>query len=105
MLLIIEAFQGGGAPRQGGVGPRRVCRYAAGDCVEPVSAALRARLNDRCVGRPRCSVAVDVGSWLHSCNRFADYTHVVYQCIPSWFRLTVCYTVHSARRDATKLSS
>ena len=89
MLLIVEAFQGGRPSRQGDGGRderqrqrRRVCRYAVGDCVEPVTAELRARLAKSCVGRSRCSVAVDVG-WMHSCDRFTDYTQVVYKCIPS----------------------
>ena len=92
MLLIVEAFQGGrpSPPRHGDVvdGPkrrlqrRRMCGYEAGDCVEPVTPELSDRLSDSCVGRSRCSVIVDVG-WMRSCSSFADYSQVIYQCIPS----------------------
>jgi len=91
MLLIVEAFQGS----NGDVGDghrgeseerrrrrRQVCRYVAGDCIEPVTLELISRLSNSCVGRSSCSVAVDVG-WMHSCNRLADYSQVIYQCIPS----------------------
>jgi len=88
MMLIVEAFQGGRPKLQASGSTERqrrqgrVCRYSAGDCVEPVTPELSSRLSDSCVGRPRCSVAVDV-SWMRSCNSFADYSQVIYQCIPS----------------------
>ena len=89
MLLIVEAFQGGsnvdghrGESDERRRRRRRVCRYAAGDCIEPVTLELISRLSNSCVGRSSCSVAVDVG-WMHSCNRLADYSQVIYQCIPS----------------------
>ena len=97
MLLIVEAFQGSrsslrgsdGVGRQGESEERRlVCQYAVGDCVEPVTSEHISRLSNSCVGRSSCSVAVDVG-WMYSCNSLADYSQVVYQCIPSSFCLTV----------------
>ena len=86
MILIVEGFQGRTSRQveDGKHHHRRVCRYAAGDCVEPVTAELRSRLFRSCVGRSRCSVVVDIG-WMHSCKSFADYIQVVYQCIPSSF--------------------
>jgi len=90
MLLIVDSFQGG---RQDGhvvgrpnMDRHSVCRYTVSDCVEGITAELSSRLAKTCVGRSRCSVLVDVG-WMRSCNSFADYTQVTYQCIPSEFRL------------------
>lgn len=64
----------------------RNCRSTRSDCTDKVPGQLDSRLVDQCVGRPSCSVAVD-SSWIESCNGYAQFIQVIYQCVPRKYRI------------------
>ena len=111
LILIVDSFQGRSRAltRNPPASRRRhqlqllhplasTCRYDANDvrghCIDDVTDVMSERLERQCTGRPRCRVEVDVG-WMDSCQMFAHYAHVVYQCIPRQYNnyIIICYNI------------